>query len=363
MEIFLSLAVLYSVLILFFFLGLHSPKAQKNTTINKISIIVAARNEAENLPKLLNRLTSQNYPTEKYEIIICDDRSDDNSTAIIKEFQSENPNLQLIQIKEEDPKILGKKGAITTAVKASKYDILAFTDADCQPSVNWLQEINKHFPEDVDFVAGYSTIQHENKFFGLMKNLERSAIFAVIAGAFGFNWGITATAGNMAYRKKLFDEVNGFEGIGHIRSGDDDLMLHKMWKFIRNLRFMFSTDSIVVTQGCADVQQQINQETRRGSKWKIYPFSIKLVTLLVMLFYISYILLLLFTILGSYTWCFFGIVTFLKIVPEFLLTFSFLLKVKNLKYLQVFPIAEIIYIPYFIFFGLKGTFGKYRWKE
>ncbi len=363
MEAFWILAIFYAALILFFWLGLLFTSRKQNSQLNSISIIVAARDEAANLPNLLPLLIEQNYPDEFYEIIIADDRSQDDTSDIVQRFKNKFGNLKLIRIDEENPQLVGKKGAVTAAVKLAQNDILAFTDADCLPTLNWLREINAHFTEDTDFIAGYSIILHPNGFFNFLKNLERSAFFAVIASAFTFNWGISVTAGNMAYRRRLFSQIKGFAGIGHIRSGDDDLLLHKIRKLIRNFCFMFSQDSIVLSKGCQSAVHQINQETRRGSKWRYYPLDVKLITSIVMLFYLSYIILFFGCLTSSYCWILFLRITLFKIIPEFLLIFTFLYKIKKMKFLSIFPIAELLYIPYFIFFGIKGTIGKYKWKE
>lgn len=363
MGIILILAILYVAIIMYFFFGIFLNSKQYNTELKEFSIIVAARNEEKNIAELLQTLTNQNYPKNRYEIIIADDRSTDGTAEIVKEFQVNNSNLKLVQIKAENPEIVGKKGAISQAVKLAENPILVFTDADCLPKRNWVQEVSRHFLPEVDFVAGYSIILNKNSFFQKIKNLERSAFFAVITGAFGYNWGISATAGNMAYKKKLFEKVNGFSGISKIRSGDDDLMLHKMNAYIRKLNFMFSKDSIIFSHGCENSHQQINQETRRGSKWRYYPISIKILTLFVMVFYLFYSALFVTCCAGFVSWNLFFIITVMKIVSEFCLLTAFLKKVNQLKLMLLFPIAEIFYIPYFIFFGLKGTFGKYKWKE
>jgi len=57
----------------------------------------------------------------------------------------------------------------------------------------------------------------------MLKKLERLAMFTFSAGSIGWNWGITATGRNFAYKKEVFESLNGFDGIGHVPSGDDDL--------------------------------------------------------------------------------------------------------------------------------------------
>lgn len=356
-------AILYFTIIFSFFIGIVFLENSKNTKINNISVIIAARNEEEHLLNLLDSLIAQNYPQENYEIIVIDDRSEDNTSDIVKEFQSKNHNITLLQIKDESKHLLGKKGALDKGIRTAKYDILAFTDADCVPTKNWLKQINQHFADDTDIVAGYSYVKYKNRFFEFLKNLERSSIFAVIAGSFGWNWGITITAGNMAYRKELFFKADGFGNIGKIRSGDDILLIQKMGRYVRRMNFMFHPDSIVSTGRDSTADLQIQQETRRGSKWRYYTTPIKIITLFIFIYYLTFIGCLIGFLFAKLSLSFFIIILILKILPEFLLLTLFLARIKRLKLMLVFPIAELIYIPYFVFFGLKGTFGGYKWKD
>ena len=353
----------YCLLIFFFCIGLLKSIQTKNSHKHKISVIIAARNEEQNLPHLLEILFDQSYPDELYEVVVADDRSQDGTSAVVKKFQKSHSNLKLVKIEKENPDLVGKKGALTAAISVSSNEILAFTDADSLPTRFWLEEINAHFTPETDFIAGYTFIKMKNRFWELLKNLERSALFAVIAGAFGWKWGLTCGAANMAYRRELFDSVNGFEGIGHIRSGDDDLMLHKMAKKIRRMRFMFSQNSIVDSQGTKNAREQVQQETRRASKWKYYPLSIKLLTFFVFVYYLVFITALAAAIINHLGLSSFLLFLAMKVISEFLLVFTFLIKIKKIHLMSVFPLAELIYIPYYIFFGLKGTFGRYRWKD
>ncbi len=356
-------AILYFTLIFSFFIGIVFLENAKNTKTNKISVIIAARNEEKHIADLLDSLMSQNYSQENYEIIVVDDRSEDNTAEIVRKYTSKNSNITLLHVKNESKLLLGKKGALDKGIRAAKHDIIAFTDADCVPTNNWLRQINSHFTDDTDIVAGYSYIYYKNPFFKFLKNLERSSLFAVIAGSIGWNWGITITAGNMAYRKDLFHKVNGFGDIGKVRSGDDDLMIQKMGKFIRNMKFMFHPDSVIYANRNENASSQIQQETRRGSKWRYYPTAIKIMTLFIFIYYLIFIGCFLGFLFAKVSTNLFIIILFLKIIPEFLLLTLFLVKIKRLRLMWVFPIAELIYIPFYVFFGLKGTFGKYKWKE
>lgn len=361
--VYLILSIIYFFILLIFILGIFRLKRDSNTKIQNISVIIAARNEEQHLPGLLDKLVNQSYPKENYEIVIADDRSEDSTSQIVQDYQKDYFNIKLVKIEHENKDLVGKKAALDAAIRISEYKILAFTDADCLPGKNWLSEINRHFTSNIDYIAGYSPLLVKNKFLYLLKNLERVSIFAITAGSFGWNWGLTCTARNLAYRKNLYEQVNGFSGIGHLRSGDDDLMLQKMNKYIRKMHFMFSLDSIVSSFDKEKTGEQVNLESRRASKWKYYPFGVKVLTLFLFLYYLFFISCLIYVIAGHLSFFHFFLLLMIKIIPEFVLIFVFLYKVKKKRFLWVFPIAEIIYIPYFIFFGLKGTFGKYIWKD
>ncbi len=363
LHLFYILSFIYFGIIFSFALGVLFLKKGKNKQINSISIIVAARNEEKYLPLLMEKIANQNYPHDKYEIVVTDDRSTDRTDVIIREFQDKYNNINAIRIEKENINLVGKKGALDAAIKAAKYEILAFIDADCLPSKNWLKEINKHFSEETDFVTGYSPLINSSKLLSMLKNLERASYFAVTAGSASLNWYITTCARNMAYRKDLFQKVNGYSGIGHIRSGDDDLMMQKMSKYIRKTNFMFSSESIVASFDKDDLQQMVHLESRRASKWKYYPFSLKLMTFSILIYYIGFIFSFFSFIFGNVSFHVFLNLLFIKIIPEFLLLTFFLFRINKIKLLTVFPLAELIYLPYFIFFALKGTFGKFKWKN
>ncbi len=360
---FFAISIIYFLIIFAFCFGIFLLKKGSNSQLHTISVIIAARNEEKYIPELLKILLDQNYPKNKFEIIVADDRSTDETSNIVKELIKINSNLKLVRIEKESKTLVGKKGALNAAISASGYDILAFTDADCLPTRNWLMEISRHFTPEIDFIAGYSPLIIKNKLFSFLKNLERASIFAVTAGAFGINWKISSCGRNMAYRRTLFLQVEGFSGIGHIRSGDDDLMLLKMSQHINRTTFMFTRDSIVKSYDKEDVEQMIQLENRRASKWKFYPYSIKILTLFIFLYYILFLTALCGLIINYISPFNFAILLLIKIIPEFLLLTVFLFKIRRIRLLLAFPFAELVYIPYFIYFALKGTFGKFKWKN
>jgi cellulose synthase/poly-beta-1,6-N-acetylglucosamine synthase-like glycosyltransferase len=342
--------------------GILQLSPRRDHQIKPISIIVAARNEADNIANLIESILAQDYPQTSFELIIADDRSSDDTAKIVDQFSRKYDFIKLIKIKSENPNLLGKKGAVDAAIRSAKHEILAFTDADCTVGKDWLKEINAHFTEKTDFVAGYSYINLHHRFSTGLKNLERAAIFAVTSGSFGNKWALTCAAGNMAYRKSIFQKIGGFGKTGQIRSGDDDLLLQKMGKYLRNMNFIFSPQAMVKTSNSNNVQSHLQRESRRASKWRYYTKPIQIITLLVFLYYLLLIIAPSLAFLSLFSWYLFLFFLALKIIFEFILIAIFLFKIRRLQQIIYFPCAELLYIPYFIYFGLRGTFGKYSWK-
>jgi glycosyltransferase involved in cell wall biosynthesis len=344
-------------------------KKKNNFVINAkkelfISVIVAVKNEEKNVTNLINSLLKQNYNNQNFEVIFADDSSTDNTAKIIKTIIKDINNFHYIFVTDTDyPQIIGKKKALTSAINISKGDVLAFTDADCVPSELWLNDINNCL-QSFDFYVGYSPQIYNKKYiFNKLKKIERLAIFSVSAGSFGFNFPLTCTARNMAYTKKIWDKMDGFNGIEKIKSGDDDLMLHKLKKTMKSYIFSFNKLAIVNSYEDLNIKQQVFQETRRASKFRHYPLSIQILLVLIL----SYYLLIIYSIFKSFFSIDFFFVSssllFIKIFLEFVLikTFAFFVD-QNFK-IHNFILTELFYIPYFIFFGIKGTVSKIKWKN
>jgi len=357
------LALLYGGLLLFFRAGMQRLSPPQDRPPQQISIIVAARNEEEHLPQLLDALLHQDYPTSHYEIIVADDRSTDKTPTILQKYAEEFPHLKWVKITQENPNFVGKKGALTAAIAQSTFPILTFTDADCLPTRHWLSEVNRHFHPHTDFLAGYSPLIVNNPRLNSLKNLERSSIFAVTAGSLGWNWGITCAARNMAYRRSLYDAVRGFSTIGHIRSGDDDLMLQRLAPHCRSMNFMFSPASTIPSYDTADAATQLQLEQRRGSKLRYYTRPIQIMAVGAAVFYVTFLAGCLGALLGKVSLPAMGAILLWKLFSEGILVSTFLKKVQRPGYMKAFLLAELLYIPYYLYFGIKGTFGAYRWKN
>ena len=369
MTVLLYFSIFYSLLLVLFIMGLlRSYRSNGDSTKNFISVIIACKNEQDNIERLITALKSQNYNKDYFEVIFADDDSKDQTAQIVKNLVQFEPNFQYHFVSSETlTHIKGKKKPLTFAINHSKGDILAFTDADCEPYPDWLSDINDAFNNHTDFYAGYSPLMFsKNSIINKLKALERTSIFAVCAGSFGLNIPLTCTARNMAYTKDLWNGGEGYKGIEHILSGDDDLMLHKLRHLIKKYHFSFNPKAIVPSYENKDFTEQIHSETRRTSKFTHYPFFIKLMVIFIAIFYCLLLYKCCLLINNFHSFKLFDLLIAItsKLFLEFTLIYLFLKKIgKSGGELSLFLLAELIYIPYFLFFGIKGTFGKYKWKN
>ena len=140
-------------------------KAPKNTYKNRsISVIICAKNEAENLKKILPYILEQDYPN--FEVVLINDASHDDTLKVMESFSVKHQNIKIVDAKNTEAFWGNKKYALKLGIKASKHDYLLFTDADCKPfSKYWIKEMSSHFSDTKNIVLGYGAYSNNSKTF------------------------------------------------------------------------------------------------------------------------------------------------------------------------------------------------------
>lgn len=364
MILFLPLSLLtlfYCIILIWLIRGLSQLEPGKNEIKPMVSVVIAARNEEKNISTCLKALTTQQYSIDKHEIIIVDDRSEDRTTEIVKEVMEKHSHVRLIGVKKIDPSISPKKWALHQGIAQAKGEIILTTDADCIVQPGWIETLVHHFNKDVGLVAGYSPLVTENPRSLLHRfiALDALALAAVAAGSVGGGYPLTCNGRNLAYRKQTYQQTGGFDAIQHVVSGDDDLFLHQMkektnWK----MRYAVEKQSVVSSIPPKNFKTFFYQRIRHGSKIQFYNHQMKLGLIAVYLLNLS-LLVLLFT----QSWTMFIITLGIKSFFEFLLISKASKIFHQGQSLFIFPLVEILHIPYVILFGAWAQFGKFKWKE
>jgi cellulose synthase/poly-beta-1,6-N-acetylglucosamine synthase-like glycosyltransferase len=366
--ILIFLTLFYFILSIWLIAGIRKLRFQKSSTITKqfriVSIIVAARNEEVTIKQCIEKCVTQDYPLDKFEVIVVNDRSEDATAQIVEKISTVHTNVRLINISElpEEYSKSGKKHTLQKGIENSKGEIILLTDADCLPSTGWIKSIVQRFEEEVGVVVGHSPIKG-NGFINRLVQLDNLSIIAVGAGGIGGGYPILSVGRNFAYRRNVFDEIDGFEKIKDFSSGDDDLLLmlvrkHTKWK----IGFVSDPESFVYTLPPTSLTDAIKQRMRWASKGLHYtiPMTLSLVMVFLYNLFLFVTIPLFFMNLFQSAVPIYSLI--IKTITDFIIIYQAARLLNESRLIKYFPLAALVHIPYLLFFGLYGTFGKVQWK-
>lgn len=248
----------YAILIIS---GLKKPLSAKFSSphyYKNISVVIALKNEIKNLPALLNALNQFNYDSEKYEIIFVDDNSEDDSYMFLESHLNKNYKL----LKAANKKFPGKKGALDIGIQNSKFDIIAITDADCKPEIDWLKSISKKISEGFDIVFGYSPLEKGINFISKFSSFENLRNYILYFSFAGLNIPYSAAARSFAFRKSSFNKLNGFNKTTETLSGDDDLLIREAVKNKLKVGVFRFDNDLVYSVPANSLREYLNRKSR-----------------------------------------------------------------------------------------------------
>ena len=203
-----------------------SSEEEKNNTIVPVSVVICAKNEAENLQKFLPKIFSQDHPD--FEVVVINDASTDETLEVLEEFQKDESKLKIVDVQNNETFWANKKYALTLGIKKAKKPYLLFTDADCRPETEfWLREMTAHFEEKTSIILGYGGYLINKRSF-LNKLIRFETLFTAIQYFSYARWGFPymGVGRNLSYTSEEFYRQNGFANHLHVRSGDDDLFVN-----------------------------------------------------------------------------------------------------------------------------------------
>lgn len=215
---------------LYFFtrLAFYEEKQKETSFQHPLSVVICARDEADNLAKNLPGVLVQDYKTT-HEIVLVNDNSIDEGRYVVEEFQKSFKNINHIQLTQEAMMISGKKFPLSMGIKSAKHEILLLTDADCMPASEfWMQKMQDAYDENTEIVLGYGAYQKKG---GLLNKLIRFETFHTALQYFSYALAGKPYMGvgrNLSYKKEVFLRNKGFSSINHIPSGDDDLFINQV---------------------------------------------------------------------------------------------------------------------------------------
>ncbi len=325
-----------------------------------VSVVVCAHNELENLKRLLPALLNQRH--NNYEIIVVNDRSNDNTYDYLLEQKSIHPQIKIVQVEETPPHINGKKYGLTLGIRAAKNDYILFTDADCIPSSDdWITLMAKGYDEKTDFVLGYSPYQ---KTRGMLNHFIRfETLFTGIQylGAAKNGRPYMGVGRNLSYKKSLFVNKKGFNKYLKVTGGDDDLFINEHANKT-NTRIVVGKNATMESIPKVTLNTFLRQKLRHLSVGKLYKkrdkFRLGIIALSQILFWVSLFVLILYRfelyyILGGYV---------MKLALFTILFYQAGKRFGDKINLWLMPLFDFLWFIYFLFIGTRSLFTrKVKW--
>lgn len=369
------LFISYAGLLLYYRQGWISLPDHRATTepSTKVSVVIAARNEEDNISKCLESIRQQTYPAEHFEVIVVDDHSEDRTAEIVSKFGG---NIRCIKLADHVTPGLNsfKKKAIAVGIENSNGQLIVTTDADCYCPENWLTTFAAFYESyKPAFIAAPVLISSGNRFIEIFQMLDFMMLQGITGGAVNKGLHNMCNGANLAYEKSAYDAVKGFEGIDNIATGDDMLLMHKIdARFPDRTMYLKCQDAIVNTAPVHSISEFFNQRIRWASKADKYQDrSLFPALLLVYFFNLAMFVLPVWSIFykGEMPYWFpmpvivyWIILLVLKCSAELFLLYPVARFFKSTSMLWLFPLLQPFHIVYTLIAGWLGKFGSYKWK-
>ncbi len=357
-EIIWILALIYSCILVYFFLGICRVDRNKRSTTShnsSVSVIVCARNEERYIRACVESLLTQSYPVE---IIIVNDRSSDATAEILASF---GDAVTVIHITECPAGISPKKNALMKGFDAAKGNVLLLTDADCIVPPDWAASMFSRYSSETGICAGLVYVRESSLWHRLM-NLELFALSACTAGAIGMGIPMIATGNNLSYRKKAYEEAGGISPVLHIDSGDDDLMVQRIAALdVWTYAFCTDPDSFVQTEPVGSLAAFIRQRRRWASRGLDYPWWLIIILVCIYGMFLVFLIVPVGLALSA-EWLPSLLPIGIALGMEIVVLTAGLLRFKRLRYILYYPIVKLLQVPYILIMPILGIVKGFTWK-
>jgi len=351
----ITILILINLLLMFSLIRLNNGSKNETYEVN-ISIVIAAKNEVENINELINYLRNLDYPPEMFEVILVDDSSIDNTFSKLKEQTVLLRNFSILSTKASGAS--GKREALSLGISNSKYPYILITDADCRPERTWLKSYSKKFGQGYDMLFGIAPFFQYKSLVNRVSCFEnlRSSVLSFSMASIGLPY--TAAARNFGFSNSTFKSLQGYSKTKDTKSGDDDLLLREAVRNKMEIGIVAESGSFVYSETKKTFLEYFQQKARHTQTSFHYLKKHQLVLGFWHLLNLAFIfspLLMVFNPL-------FGILLPAKLLIDISVVksnqkkFSYNFSTSEIIYLQI--IYEILLVIHF----LNARFAEVKWK-
>ena len=344
----------------FILLALYKKKELELSRENAVTVIVCARDEADEIAKNLPGILVQEYKST-HEVLVVNDNSMDDTKYLLDGLYKDFKQLHIVELKQEAMHIPGKKFPLSMGIKSAKHEVLLLTDADCIPaSEHWLSLMQAAFKPGIEIVLGYGAYKKKK---GLLNWLVRFDTFHTALQYFSFTMGGMPYMGvgrNLAYKKELFFRQKGFASHHHLPGGDDDLFINGC-ATAQNTAVVIDKDAFTYSTPPRSWTEWINQKERHNATGKYYKKKHKGVLGIYLASHFFYFPALIVSLFTSY-W----LVALITFGIRFLVqAFVFFKSMKKLGEMDLFPFFWLwdlwMFFYYIIFMSSIWKKPKTQW--
>ncbi|MCB9192528.1 MAG: glycosyltransferase [Flavobacteriales bacterium] len=358
-----TVLVLYSAMILYAISGWKKLKVEdEKPAWLGVSILVAARNESENIETVIRDIFNQSYPTDLFELIVIDDHSEDETLSIAESLKAEFPSLKVISNNEAE----GKKSALQIGISEAKFGTIATVDADCRVPSEWLITMTTHWEkEKTKMLLGPIVLQSDQTVLQRSQAMEMLAIMGLTGGFASHQRPIMANGANLFFDKNCFEEIGGYASSENPSGDDVFTMLKFSEKWPDSVRFVKHYESAVLTGAQPTFssfwQQRKRWLSKKGgySNWLVKGTAI-ITYLANAAAFISLIAII--AAFGSYWANKLMWILFIKTLLDLILTRTVSRDIQPHCSITHILITEIFVAVYVTFLGIFGNVRNYVWK-
>jgi cellulose synthase/poly-beta-1,6-N-acetylglucosamine synthase-like glycosyltransferase len=344
-------------IVLFIGLMISIRKPFGNNYSPTVTVIVAAKNEEENIAGCIESLLKLDYPNELLEIMLVNDHSTDRTKEIMMKYVNANTVLKYIETGESIGKLKGKTNALAVSIKQAKGEIIFTTDADIKVKPGWLREMLKYYDEETGVVSSFSTIEPKNAYWGI-QSFDWLYLLGIASSGDGLNHPISCLGNNMSYRMAAYNEVGGYENIKF--SVTEDFMLLQTIRNKTKWKSKFPANFLMMneTYPCKDLHELYRQKKRWGKGGTDSHSAGMIVALIVWLGGMG----LLFGWLAG--WKIFLLYAIFKMIIDAIYILPVVKEFRMWKVYLYLPLFELYMAVYMIVVPISVTFGgRVVWKE
>ncbi len=360
-QVLILLSALYLIMGLFIHLGLIRNISSSNK-LPQVSILIAVRDEEENIAQCLESVIGINYPKDSLEVIVIDDQSRDGTAAIVSRFERKYSFIKLLCVTGNSEGLKGKMNALHQGIKFASGDLLLVTDADCRVPSDWVKGYVTQFDDGVGIAGGLTLLSRKGdreSWFQKIQALDWVFLQTVASGTAEMGLPVTILGNNMAFTRQAYEAVGGFPAIGFSITEDMALMRAIAKQTNQKVRYQLRPETTIYSQAAPDWRSFYRQRKRwilggkHTSLWGYFLIGLGVAAHL-------FLIVSLFWGISFNTWF---IAFAIPFFTNLSLTGRILHRIRRLDLLKYFLHFEVFYFLYLIVFALITPFiRKVEWK-